>query len=206
MTQEVGRLLVGVLVGGHGRRMGGQPKGNLSLEPGGSTTVLSRCLAQVRHAFGSACPLVLVGDAEAYLRYGLPSVPDEPAGNGPIGGLRALLGAAEQQSSRAIALAADLPHVESGLLRRLATEAPAAAALLPRVAGIWQPLFGRYEPARVLPVLDTGYRLGERSLRAVVRRLGAHARELPVTAVEAESLRDWDTPQDRQRSWCRRSR
>jgi len=197
------QLLVGVLVGGQGSRMGGLPKGNLSLEPGGEATLLSRSLDQVRQALGASCPVVLVGDARAYLRYGLPNLPDEPLGQGPLGGLRTLLRAARERGTQAIALAVDMPHFESALVERLAVEAPEAAALLPRPAGLWQPLFARYDPLRVGPALECTWRQGQRSLQAVVGRLGAQAVELPLDAAETNSLRDWDTPQDRQDSWRR---
>jgi molybdopterin-guanine dinucleotide biosynthesis protein A len=135
--------------------------------------------------------VVLVGSGEAYRATGLPSIDDEPSGVGPLGGLVALLRAAG--SGAALAIACDMPFVTPALLHRLASadEAPAVA---PRREGRWEPLFARYDAARVLPVALAHVAVGRRALHALLYDVGAV--ELPLSADEASQLRDWDSPAD----------
>ena len=89
--------LVGIFVGGKGRRMGGVAKGLLTA-PGGTATLVARLARVVREAFGEV-DLVLVGSADAYAAQGLPSLADDPPGVGPIGGLSALLAEGRRRGS-----------------------------------------------------------------------------------------------------------
>jgi len=151
--------------------------------------------------------VVLVGSAEAYARLGLEAIADaapgrrrvraqlgsvDTRGEGPLAGLVALLERAGE--GQAIALACDMPHLGAGMLARLATFAPDAAAVAPRDGGIWSPLFARYDAARVRAVARAKLEAGERSLRVVLEAVGA--RELPLSTEERAALRDWDEPGD----------
>lgn len=188
-------LLVGIFVGGRGSRMGGVAKG-LLLAPGGEHTLLGRLLGELRAALPRA-PFVLVGNPEAYAAYGLQAVGDSPTGAGPLGGLRGLLRHAQGLgASHALALACDLPKIRAGLLARIATEAPDAAALVGHRSGVRNPLVARYHVARSLPAVDETLAAGKRSLQAVLDALGDDVRLLSESAAEAESLVDWDTPDD----------
>ena len=188
-------LLVGVFVGGRARRMGGVPKGLLAA-PRSAETLVMRLLRITQQALGDhAC--VLVGQAPAYAELGLPFLRDAPAGIGPLGGLAALLeeGVARGHSA-VIALACDQPYLGAGLLERLATHAPGAAAVAPRPDGVWQPLAARYDPGSGLAAARAALAADERALHSVLDRLGSGAIELPLTASEAAQLRDWDEPGD----------
>lgn len=190
--------MVGILVGGQGRRMGGVAKGLLEHD---GQTLIERLIDASRLA-AAPCeppPLVLVGSAAAYASTGLPVLADDPVGSGPIGGLRALLVAAEESGRDAIALAVDLPYVTPDLLRRLCFERVGAAALAPREAGRWQPLFARYRPAPVLAAIDVALASGRSSLQAIFDILGMGAdrsAELELAPDERDRLRDWDRPSD----------
>ena len=98
------RTALGVFVGGRSSRMGGQPKGLLSV-PGGDEPLVLHALRAGVHAGLSAA--WLVGDLAAYdapvhvaqaawPRYLLGRLTDDPPGVGPLGGLRALLAAASE--------------------------------------------------------------------------------------------------------------
>ena len=189
---------VGVFVGGQGRRMGGVAKGLLLHE---GRPLIERVLGACR---GAAAPgelehVYLVGQATPYAATGVPSLADAPAGVGPIGGLRALLLRAREAGLEAVAVAVDLPFLGEGLVRRLCLEQPSVAVLAPRQVGRWQPLFARYQPERVLPVLEAVLGQGQLALQAViggVERRGGAVGELALTPEEERELPDWDQPGD----------
>lgn len=188
-------LIVGIFVGGRGRRMGGVAKGLLKA-PDSETTLLERLKGELARALPDA-ELVLVGAAEAYAAFGLTAVSDEPPGVGPIGGLIGLLAHAERRGARhVLALACDLPRLGGDLVRRLASEANEASALVTAQAEIRNPLIARYTVARALPAACEALGAGQRSLQSVLARLGDEVVTLPLTEIEAATLDDWDTPHD----------
>jgi molybdopterin-guanine dinucleotide biosynthesis protein A len=183
-----------LFVGGRGSRLGGVAKGNLQTPAG--ERLITRLIETCRQAL-NAPELVLVGPAEAYADLRLPALPDAPAGLGPMGGLRALLLAAEASGAPSvIALACDLPFVSAALVRRLANEQLDAAFLAPRDGEFWQPLVARYETAPALAAVDAALAHGERALKSVPARLGTRARALVIDERERLELRDCDSPSD----------
>jgi molybdopterin-guanine dinucleotide biosynthesis protein A len=188
-------LLVGIFVGGSGRRLGGVSKGLLPA-PGGATTLIERLLGELHVAVPEA-PIVLVGRAEAYGALGLPTLADHPPGVGPLGGVISLLEDAERRRARSIlALTCDLPMIGSALLGRLASEAPHAAALVTAQQGVRNPLVARYAVAEALPAARGALRGGFRSVQAVLEALNDGVVTLAQTAEEESSLADWDEPSD----------
>lgn len=182
----------GLFVGGQARRMGGVAKGLLPAPDSGEPLVLRLR----RHAESLGLRCLLVGSAPAYAGLGLPMLTDDPPGLGPLGGLRALLVAADR--APVLALACDLPYISPALLRRLVEAAPATAdgpcdVVAPRRQDRWEPLCARYE-ATVLPALTAALQAGERSFQGLLRRL--RVRELSLSATEATELTDWDSPDD----------
>lgn len=183
--------LVGIFVGGKGRRMGGVAKGLLTA-PGGAETLVARLARVVREAFGEV-DLVLVGSADAYAAQGLPSLADDPPGVGPIGGLAALLAEGRRRGSPfVVTLACDLPYVNAALLARLAAHAPGSAAVAARQGARWQPLCARFDPMVAHPVAQALALGGTHSLQAVLDQLACV--ELPLDT--DHELRDWDEPGD----------
>jgi molybdopterin-guanine dinucleotide biosynthesis protein A len=191
----IGRLLVGIFVGGRGTRMGGVAKGLLKA-PNSESTLLQRLRAQLASALPGA-EIVLVGAAEAYAGVGLDAVSDEPPGVGPIGGLIGLLADAQRRgATHVLALACDLPRIGAALLQRLAEEAPDKSAVLAAPGEIRNPLIARYSVAQALPAARAVLGTGKRSLQAVLDRLGDDLATLRLTPHEAATLDDWDTPDD----------
>ena len=172
--------VLGLFVGGRSSRMG-RPKG--SLHTGEGETLIDRALRVGREA---GLDPVLVGDASPYPRVGsgVERLADDPAGVGPLGGIRALL----RSRGTSIVLACDMPYVDGGLLRAL-RDAPPAAVVAPRRER-WEPLCARYDP-RVLPTIDRALAAGRHSLQALLDRV-----EVLEIAVQPEVLRDWDRPSD----------
>jgi molybdopterin-guanine dinucleotide biosynthesis protein A len=102
-----------------------------------------------------------------------------------------------QRAAVALVLAGDLPFVSVPILKRLAKEAPEAAALAPCDAdGRWQPLFARYLPEVLLPHVEIALSEERTSLQYLFERLGERARALDLSPAEWASLQDWDRPSD----------
>lgn len=188
-------LLVGIFVGGRGERLGGVAKGLLRA-PGTHLSLLERALQEVRAAVSHA-DVVLVGDASPYAEFEMVSVDDAPRGIGPLGGLLGLLQEAEQRrAQQVLILACDLPFVDRRLIARLAREAPAAAALVTETRGKRNPLVARYEVESTRQAARRVFDSGKRSLQAVLDALGPGLQLLELSAEEAATLDDWDTPED----------
>ena len=180
--------LAGIFVGGAASRMGGRAKGLLPAPEG--LTIVERW-SEILRSLGAG--VVLVGEAGAYSHLGLEAIADQPPGIGPLGGLIALLRRAGP--ARALALACDMPFVSSSLVERLCTTpATPAPILAPRRDDHWEPLFARYDAARVLPHALAHAEAGQRSLQRLLDRAGAAP--LSLSPREELELGDWDSPGD----------
>jgi molybdopterin-guanine dinucleotide biosynthesis protein A len=165
--------------------MGGVPKGLLIHEGDALVFRLRRIFADL------GVPTVLVGRRPEYVSTGLEIVDDDPPGIGPLGGLCALLRRAE--GGVAIVVACDMPFVTTDLVARL-LDAPAAAAVAPRLDGRWEPMLARYDAHAALPIALRRARDRETSLQGLLDELGAEP--LPLLAGEERALVDWDEPRE----------
>ena len=181
--------LLGILVGGRGRRLGGVDKARLPA-PDTGEPLYGRLLRLAREV--GAEPVLLgrtAGEVDGVRR-----LADAPAGVGPLGGLGALVH--EAAGRPAALLACDLPYVERPLLRRLLREAPSAAVLAPRIGpgGKWEVMFARYDSNALRGPLSAAVAAGEHSLQRLLRDVDVC--ELELSTSERRQLRDWDTPED----------
>ncbi|MBX3230398.1 MAG: NTP transferase domain-containing protein [Labilithrix sp.] len=112
------------------------------------------------------------------------------AGEGPLGGLRALYTHAGDR--RVVVVACDMPFVAS--LGLLLAHAPAAPLVAPRREGRWEPFFSRHDPRVVAPIAEAHAAAGRLALQPLFDAVPATALDLP-----ARELDDWDTPEDRAR-------
>ena len=190
-------LVIGLLAGGKATRLSGVAKGMLPAPDTGEP--LAARLHRVCHEAVPEAEIVLLGASTAYDALGLPSLPDDPAGIGPLGALAALLAEAFARDADALAVAADLPFMTTSLVAKIRTHAPGAPAVAPRLQGVWQPLFARYAPAECLPIARA--LIGERrhAVRGVLEAFGERAVALPLDETETRALDDWDTPEDLKR-------
>jgi len=179
--------LLAIFVGGAARRMGGRPKGLLRAPDGRSIVERWRDVGAE-----AGLPSVLVGDARAYEHLGMDSVDDQMADAGPLGGLCGLFLA--RTEPQIVAVACDMPFVTADLLRRLAFDDCDAAVLSPQRDGRYEPLFARYDRARVLPLAERQLAGGDRSLQKLLRDAGA--RDFVLSDEEWPLLDDWDQPAD----------
>ncbi len=186
-------LGIGILVGGHGSRLGGAAKGLLALPDG--TRLIDRLVALCRETAPRA-PVYLLGDRPEYLTLGLPCLPDDPPNIGPLGGLHALL---RQPHEQVLLLGCDLPFLSAKLLLRVLAPLDASAVALesgnpPR----WEPMVSRFCVAKTLPAVRDLISSGNFGLFSLLAGLNATA--LSANPEEQQQLQDWDTPEDVERS------
>jgi molybdopterin-guanine dinucleotide biosynthesis protein A len=183
------RPVLGILVGGASRRMGGQAKGLLAT-PGESETLIERA---VRVGHDAGLEPVLVGDASAYeaLCPDARRIADEPPESGPLGGLAALLSYAGGRD--AILIGCDMPNVDAGVLRRLVDHPGSAPVLAARRDGRLEPLLARYRASAAV-ALATAFAAGVRSFQELFALLDVD--ELAVDEAISRALVDWDAPED----------
>ena len=178
-------MLGGIFVGGAGTRMNGAAKGLLRA-PGGDT-IVERIAGAMREA---GLEPVLVGRRAEYATIGL-RVIEDAANAGPIGGLVALLDAANGE--RVVAVACDMPFVTADLVKKL-VHAPHGPIVAPKREGRWEPLFARYDSARVLAIASERCARGELALQGLLDAAGAV--ELELDEGDDAKLADWDSPED----------
>lgn len=182
------RACLGIFVGGASRRMGGLPKGLLPA-PDGTGTLVERL---VRVGEEAGLEPVLVGEARPY-RELVPEVTrisDTAPGGGPLFGLHALLVWAKERD--ALAVGCDMPFVDAGVLRSIASAKGMGSVLAVREGGRFEPLLTRYRSPYVLPVLELALSEGLRSFQALFERLQVDL--LPASAAVRRALIDWDAP------------
>lgn len=191
MRYNYAMALLGIFVGGKSSRMGGGHKGLLTA-PSGDETLIAR-IARIGREVGLEPILVGAASLES-LEISLPSILDHEPRIGPLSGLAALL--AHSASQPCIAVGCDMPRVSAALLTRLVHESPGVAVLASRddFTGKWDPLFARYEPSLVQPVLRRALATGVRSFQGLFRELSVT--ELALSDAERGELVDWDTPAD----------
>ncbi len=166
-----------VLAGGKSTRLGTQ-KALLRL---GDQTFLERAVLALR----PFCQQTIVVSA---LESALPDVEsctmvvDEEPGLGPLGGL--VTGLAASHDEWHLMLACDLPLVRSEVLTLIVSEATGADAVVPRVAGRFEPLLAAYARA-CLPAARAALGAGKRAMTALLD-------QVQVKIIEEPRLRDVD--------------
>ena len=186
-------LSIGLFVGGAGKRMGGVAKGLLAV-PGGGQTIIERLLQVCVRAAPNA-NVFLVGNAAPYASLGLLSLTDDPAGIGPLGGLRSLLLRARAVGGSALALACDLPFLDESVISLLCAPLKGAARV-PVSDGRLQPLAAAYAPEATLAAVERSLAAGKHSLMHVLEQLSGAVEQVSFDAAAARALRDWDCPED----------
>jgi len=192
------KLVVGVLAGGHSRRLG-RDKAALRVagEPLLARTVrLARAAGLEVTVSGRSADQVapLLGDLSGGRAETLPCLPDERPGLGPLGGILTLLKPLQRP---VLAVSVDLPRLSAEAFAWLADQARlglyADGLGVRDAAGILQPLFSIYTP-RVVPLSERLIADGHRAPRDVLRT----GRFRLVTFPEPldGELRGIDTPAD----------
>jgi molybdopterin-guanine dinucleotide biosynthesis protein A len=183
-----------ILAGGKSLRLGRQKAGVLL----GGETLLGRAIRLTR-PLGEVW---VVGDGRPLpLPPGIRMAADLFPGKGPLGGV--YTGLLLSPSPYALAVACDMPFVNSQLLGSFLTLAPGYDAVVPRVGELLEPLHAVYS-RRCLPVMNDLLRQGKLSLLEVFPRV-------KVRYVEGMEMGDSlpffniNTPQDLEKAqtWLR---
>jgi molybdopterin-guanine dinucleotide biosynthesis protein A len=130
---DVQTLVTGaaILAGGSSKRMGTN-KALLRLRPGGPT-LIETVVARLQEAGLADGLIVVANEPDEYAFLGLPVVPDEIAGAGPLGGILTAL--IHSTCERVLVVACDMPALNSALLGHLARLTERADVVIPRWVG-----------------------------------------------------------------------
>jgi molybdopterin-guanine dinucleotide biosynthesis protein A len=173
-----------ILVGGMGRRLGGEK----ALVELCGRPLISYPVEAMRGAVGEVAVIAKADTRLPELR-GVRVVREASAVQHPLVGLRQALAAAGGRG--ALVCAVDLPLVDGALLRRLSEADPAGApAVVAASRGEVQPLLGCYQPSAVELLPEGG------ALRDVVAAIGARTLEVP----DPQALFNVNTPDDLRRA------
>ena len=158
-----------ILAGGHGRRMGGQPKALLQV---GRTRIIDRQLATTRAVAKHVA--IVANDRQLYDGLGVPVWNDVRPGCGPLGGiLTALVNAT---TTVTLIIAGDMPFLTVKFLRFLADAGREVDVAIPCTPEGYQPLCAAYSQRCINAIqhnLDAGTLKVTELLSAVtVRKLG----------------------------------
>jgi molybdopterin-guanine dinucleotide biosynthesis protein A len=168
-----------ILAGGHATRLGGQPKGLLTI---GGKRIIDRQLAALHGLFSRI--LLATNDPAPFADLGLEIVADRTPGAGPLAALDAALAALTPHESALVAIAGDMPFITPASLTHLRDHAPHAQAVVPRTLEGVHPLFARYSRTCAPPIA--------RALADARLKTQAILTELDVTYLDEPSLRAID--------------
>lgn len=187
---EPGTVTLAIQAGGRSSRMG-RDKGLVEL--GGRPLV-----RHVMDRLGMLADEILVttNDPSAYAGLGVPTAADEDPGAGALDGLRTALRAA--QGERVLVCACDMPFASRPLAQAMLGLVDSADAVVPRVAGEFEPLFAVYVRA-CLPAIERALADGRRRVISFFPEVRVHAlEEADLRSIDADpwSFFNVNTPSD----------
>ena len=190
-----GRLedCTGVLVaGGRGRRLGGIPKGLLTVQ---GRAIAARTVELFRRIFAEV--VLVTNDPAPYDALGVRLESDRLTGKGAPGGLHAALASAH--TSWVFTAGCDMPFLAEEPIRFLAEQRGSGAlAVVPVWKGVEQPLHALWARA-ALPTVEELVSGGDPSLRSIVRAVGARLvpeERWAVVDPGGRALENANTPED----------
>jgi molybdopterin-guanine dinucleotide biosynthesis protein A len=181
-----------IIAGGAATRLGGLPKSTLVVE---GRPIAERLLEVLRATFPRV--LVVANDASPWSVLGVEVLSDIYGGAGPLAGVHAALVATAGQAG-VVCVAGDMPFVAPTLLELLRDHAPAADAVVPRLAGRPEPLLARWGRA-CLPVIEARLAAGERAVHATFEAVRTTWLDEPALRAVDPDLRSFtnvNTPED----------
>ena len=175
-----------ILTGGASTRMG---RDKAFIEIAGEPMVVR--VARELRAAGAGDVICVGGDATQLQAHGLTVVTDDDPGQGPLGGLLSAFRATD--AGEVLVAPCDLlaPRASAFVAIVDALRASDAAAAVPMVNGVAQPLNAAYRAAAYEPLAQEFAR-GERSVKRALRAIQITI----VDAVDPAALADADTPED----------
>jgi molybdopterin-guanine dinucleotide biosynthesis protein A len=185
-------VVAAIIAGGAATRLGGLSKATLVVE---GRPIAERLLEALRATFRRV--LVVANDAAPWAELGVEVTPDVYRGAGPLAGVHAALVATVGHAG-VVCVANDMPFVAPPLLALLRDHAPAADAVVPRIAGRPEPLLARWGRA-CLPVVEARLAVGERAVHAMfeaVRTTWLDGPALRAVDPDLRSFTNVNTPED----------
>jgi molybdopterin-guanine dinucleotide biosynthesis protein A len=185
-TTQWGGIL---LAGGRSTRMG-QEKGLVDYRGQPLARYAEQALAAV------TTERCIVGQHPGYADWGLPQVPDEIPGAGPLGGLLSGMTflAARGDFSAYVVLPCDMPLLGAAHLQRLAAHfQDGMPALVARAGGRLHPLVGIYTPA-CMSAMRAACMTDRLRMRDFLTEISAATLDFPAEDVAA--FRNLNTPED----------
>jgi molybdopterin-guanine dinucleotide biosynthesis protein A len=183
------RLLIAVLAGGEGRRMGG----GKALRPFRGAPLAAHAVALARR--WSSQVVVVVRDESQAGALDAPLIRDLAGIAGPLAGLAAALAHAETLgAAHVLTLACDMPHLPANLPARLAAAlGPEVGVALPAAGGDLQPACGLWR-TRARAELPAYLASGQTSLRGFAAACGLAVVDFGPEA--ADAFANINTPED----------
>jgi molybdopterin-guanine dinucleotide biosynthesis protein A len=166
-------MTAAIIAGGKAERLGGQPKGLLSVR---GRRIIDRQLEALHAVFGRV--FLVANDPTPWADLGLTIVADRVPGAGPLAGLDAALGALSPLEPVVVCVAGDMPFLTPQALILL-RDHPPAQAVVPRVAGRPDPLFARYA-RNCRPVVERALTEGRLKAAALLDQLTVSYLEEPT--------------------------
>jgi molybdopterin-guanine dinucleotide biosynthesis protein A len=165
-----------VLAGGDSTRMGI----NKALLPFGGVRMIEGIIQKIRPLFAEIH--IVANEPNPYAYLGLPIVPDQVRGKGPLGGIYSAL--LYSRSPQTFCVACDMPLVNPAVVAYLRDAAVGYDVVVPKMPDGYQPLHAIYGKACLAPIASMirGDRLKIDQLFSAVR----------VRVVTAEELRPMD--------------
>lgn len=168
-----------ILAGGQSRRMGT----NKALLPFHGEPLIQRVARRLQAWLDQV--VVVTNDPETYAFLGLPMVGDREPGAGPLGGIEAGLRASRHRV--AFVVACDMPFLHPGLVAHLVALAQEADAVVPVVAGQYEPTCAVYT-RDCLPAVAELLAAGERRIARLFERVR-------IREVGEEEIRSFGPPE-----------
>lgn len=189
-----------ILVGGAGRRMGGVDKPLLPLAG-------HPMLAHIVKALTPQCKHLALAtgvNAEPYRAFGLPVLPDQQSGAGPLTGLVSALDWAKADADTLALVAGDTPFLPFDLIARLVTgRSDKSRAIFAASKGRVHYSIGLWPLAAADRIAAYNKTADDRSLAAVARLIGYDQiewTEEPDPFFNINSPEDWALAEDRLRT------
>lgn len=172
-----------VLAGGQSQRMG-QDKSMLATPDG---PLIAHIAAQLRPQFRQV--IIAANDVQKYDFLGLPVVPDQVPGQGPLMGILCALEASDHDLN--FVTGCDVPHMDASFIRYLIDQASDCDLVMPRSQEGYEPLFAVYRKSVCAPArrILAG---GGRKIAMLLDQV--HSRIVPMP--DAPWYRNLNTPQD----------
>ncbi len=178
---EVKRSTYGIAIlgGGEGRRMGGSPKGKLSVN---GKPILEGLLHKSRKVTENV--VLITRDPALYKEFSVPAYQDLLPVKAPLNGIYTAL--VKMELDYVLILAIDLPGLTTELMTMLLDCRNTGEMVIPRINGMYEPLCAVYS-RRLVPLIRRNLDLGHYKPLDLMQ-------EIPVRVVKSDEIKGIGDP------------